>query len=342
MSDEESSSLETMKQEDTAAGNWAFIAYEWNMMKFQSIHLFQDDDQLIPTSNLVLSLVFYICSVVAFALLTTVYRCEVLENQIGIQQIGSVNDCNNLLMVNCADTCGEIYGSVIERSVPNSYMLGPESLVSYTFNQGTYDILISTDQGMITGSCALPGFTTIYYSFLLTGNYVGYMTQGLYFTSEEECTQAYSAFANLAVGTMMDSVQSFVSVTTCEQVFPPCTCDSSSAADTTRAVTNTASCKAYFANKDTTWVNSLAPLSHCDGTLREVTECKDTITLIGTFGGYVSLLYSAVGVLFFISLSRAKFFGLQSHVNRNERDTLNEPGMTSMPMGDHMDTHIVL
>ena len=340
MSEEGSSSVETMKQEDTTAGNWAFIAYEWNTMKFQSIHLFQDDDQLIPTSNLVLSLVFYICCVVAFALLTTVYRCEVLENQIGVQQIGSVNDCNNLVMVNCADTCGKIYGDVIERSVPNSII--PESLQSYSFNQGAYDMLRSSDQNVITGSCSLPGFTTIYYSFLLTGHYTGVITQGLYFTSEEECTQAYSAFANLAVGTMIDCCQSFVSVTTCEQVFPPCTCDSSSAADATRAVTNTASCKAYFANKDATWVNSLAPLSHCDGTLREVTECKDTITLIGTFGGYVSLLYSAVGVLFFISLSRAKFFGLQSHVNRNERDTPNEIGMTSMPIGDHMDTHIVL
>merc|ERR1711871_1011350 len=58
-------------------------------------------------------MVFYVCSIVAFALITTIYRCEMIENAIGFQKINSVGDCDNLITVNCFNQCDEIYGDKI-------------------------------------------------------------------------------------------------------------------------------------------------------------------------------------------------------------------------------------
>ena len=326
------------EEEEETPGDWDFLTYEWKALKFESIHLFQDEDELIPTSNLALSLIFYVCAVLAFVLLTTMYRCEAIENQVGVQKIDKVGDCDNLLTVTCLDTCGEIYGPRIGAVVNDYYSPSNYNLYIMPTQFDPYGSLMVTtgSPGFERQSCVLgPQDTRGYFIFTFT-------TQSweidVFSATIEECTNLCSQFS---VGSTIGresgccpinyAYEMINSIDCSCNSLQPCGCDAyvgNSGAD--RRVTNTPTCKAYLELKDTQFSDAF-PIAQCDGILREVIECKDFITLIGTFGGYVSLLYSATGVLFFILLSRAKFFK-KGRKKKSDEDPEQELQMTSVDL----------
>ena len=318
-------------------------------MKFESIHLFQDEDKLVPTSNFTLSMVFYVCSILAFVLLTTIYRCEMIENEIGVQNINSVEDCDNLITVNCIDECGQVYGDELTMMHPPMYGVihtsygdfnkltssgGIES-VDYIINN--YCRMASSPLGYWSSDHSYNG----YYAWVDTTYIHGHFPYPLAFSSQNVCAQECgqftvgSDFEDNHMGTTMT-----VTSTDCSCVsLPLCTCSATTVAAAERRVTNSLTCKNYYKNKDSEWVSS-HPITQCDGTLKEVEECKDMITWTGTFGGYVSLIYSAVGFLFFIAISKARFTKLEKKVNKNSEDI--EAEMTSFNNNPDDGTHFII
>lgn len=249
-----------------------------------------------------------------------------IENEIGVQKIKSVGDCDNLITVNCIDECGKIYGDRISSPHQSGYQMPT--------NYGTYSTVGPTSYATVMSLCRMPLDTSYYYAEWF--DYYYYYT--FVFSSQSECTQECGLWQ---VGT------SSISSKDCScGTLSLCTCDTATFSAPERRVTNSATCKTYFENKDLFpyfggdigWGYSY-PIKQCDGTLKKVEECKDMITLIGTFGGYVSLIYSAVGFIFFIAISKARFIKLEKKVNKNSEDI--EAEMTPFNTNSDDGTYVI-
>ena len=322
-----------------ATSTWtSFLAFELKALKFESIHLFQDDEKLVPTSNFTLSMVFYVCSILAFALLTTIYRCEMIENEIGVQKINSVGDCDNLITVNCIDQCGQIYGDFLGTDIltlSRSTYFGDFTVSASDF---TYDGVTPTKCRLASDTSAIDYYARVNVATSM-GNGDSY-SEVVTFSSQSECVQECGQFTVGFGWIYLNGLAYSITSKDCSCVsLSSCTCDSLTTSAPERRVTNSATCKTYFENRDTTWRSSYF-ITQCDGTLKEVEECKDMITLIGTFGGYVSLIYSAVGFLFFIAISKARFTKLEKKVNKNSEDI--EAEMTSFNNNPDDGTHFII
>lgn len=285
------------EEELETPGDWDFLAYEWKALKFESVHLFQDEDELIPISNFALSSTFYVCAVLAFVLLTTMYRCEVIENQVGVQKVKDVADCENFVTVTCVDACGKVYADAyVGLGMSDYYPLGQLYPISETTwsPQGTFHTSYNV-------FCTMDSYSGDEMWYFTVDSYI------VYSDTKNECEQSCSQFVVGDTTVIYGSGRYIAAVDcSCDKI-QPCTCDDATGRGVGEEVKNPPSCKNYLELKDTEY-SIVFPIDQCDGILREVIECKDFITLVGTFGGYVSLLYSAAGVLFFILLSRAKFF----------------------------------
>jgi hypothetical protein len=248
-----------------------------------------------------------------------------IENEIGVQKINSVGDCDNLITVNCIDQCGKIYGDKLGLG----QLPFRDTFVSY----GTFNALFRHTYDYMMSNVCRANTISNYYAQVNDdiGDY--YV---IAFLSQSECTQECGQFV---VGSRWQMGGSFITSKDCScGSLPLCSCDATTTSAPERRVTNFATCKTYFENKDAAWQTS-HPIKQCDGTLKEVEECKDMITLIGTFGGYVSLIYSAVGFLFFIAISKARFTKLEKKVNKNSEDI--EAEMTSFNNNSDNGTYLI-
>ena len=293
-----------------------FFSFLSGKIKSESLHLFKDDENFAPRLNLSCSFVFYIVALFIVVSIPAYFRCSLQKNQVGVQKLTSVSDCDNLLLVTCKNSCGRFYGEYDEMSL--SYAGG-----------------VITTQGAVLfyapdNYCATNGHGSLgQYSIAvtrikspLTSDWLWPLT--IVFHSQQECMESCSL---LAIGNCLKDLSGTMASCdspnvgypmiasvdcSCTKV-PTCSCDSANIKRGPElAVTDAETCKKSFldvsdppeGSADVSVRHEIAfPLEECVGVLNELLVCDSALTTIGVIGGYLSIIFSSLIALFSFGLS---------------------------------------
>ena len=251
---------------------------------------------------------FYIAALFIIVAIPAYFRCSPQLNQVGIQEITSVSDCDNLLLVTCKNSCGRMYGeyNTGALSYSGTSYYSAQGAVLYTVN----DNYCTTNGQSVFGEYSFSA------SRIGSADDLTLLPTTLVFFSQQECMENCN-LVGIRGPWYIGSYPYDIGVVDCSCTkVPECSCDSANTETAVEfAVTDAETCKKSYAGfLDVTRPTPYAlpitpgskyacPLVECVGVLNELLVCDSAVSTIGVIGGYLSILYSFLSVLFAFILS---------------------------------------
>ena len=238
-----------------------------------------------------------------------------------------MSDCDNLLLVTCKNSCGRMYGeyNTGALSYSGASYHSAQGAVLYTVN----DNYCTTNGQSVFGEYSFSASRSMDPQTTIVDPVNGYLrpTTAVFF-SQQECMETCSAVEIgdewCWVGGCFPSGYPIVASVNCSCTkVPECSCDSANI-ETQRkdfAVTDAESCKKSYAGfldvidldsvigpGKSSWYPQPSykyafPIDKCVGVMNELLVCDSAVSTIGVIGGYLSILYSFLSVLFAFVLS---------------------------------------